>query len=153
FASKEENKWILDEWKKLTFNQKVLLIKQKYPNLSIDNVKSQINLTNIMVNDAEDFIKKNDKYKQLRKLIREQEANEDKAINNQLNIVYYKPVTNTNRYHRIGYIFSSGIMWTQSIQSCLAHCTILSLDLKSVCYSFLVVRFHEYFQKNQRVLP
>ncbi|RNA39597.1 hypothetical protein BpHYR1_051152 [Brachionus plicatilis] len=77
FASKEENKWIPDEWKKLTFNQKVILIKQKYPNLSIDNVKSQINLTNIMVNDVEDFIKKNDKYKQLRKLIREQEANED----------------------------------------------------------------------------
>ncbi|RNA29602.1 hypothetical protein BpHYR1_040217 [Brachionus plicatilis] len=77
FASKEENKWILDEWKRLTFNQKVILIKQKYPNLSIDNVKSQINLTNIMVNDAEDFIKKNDKYKQLRKQIREQEANED----------------------------------------------------------------------------
>ncbi|RNA03670.1 hypothetical protein BpHYR1_009214, partial [Brachionus plicatilis] len=77
FASKEENKSILDEWKKLSFNQKLILIKQKYPNLSIDNDKSQINLTNIMVNDAEDFIKKNEKYKQLRKLIREQEANED----------------------------------------------------------------------------
>ncbi|RNA07249.1 hypothetical protein BpHYR1_025164 [Brachionus plicatilis] len=77
FASKEENKWILDEWKKLTFNKKVILIKQKYPNHSIDNVKSQINLTNIMINDAEDFIKKNDGYKQLRKLKREQDANKD----------------------------------------------------------------------------
>ncbi|RNA38463.1 hypothetical protein BpHYR1_047571 [Brachionus plicatilis] len=40
FASKEENKWILVEWKKLTFNQKVIVIKQKYPNLSIDNVNN-----------------------------------------------------------------------------------------------------------------
>ena len=29
FAFKEENKWILMEWKKLTFNLKVTLIKQK----------------------------------------------------------------------------------------------------------------------------
>ncbi|RNA21539.1 hypothetical protein BpHYR1_011845 [Brachionus plicatilis] len=49
------------------------------PNLSIDNIKSQINLTNIIFNDAEAFIKKNDGYKQLRKQIRELEANEDRS--------------------------------------------------------------------------
>ena len=69
------------EWKKLTFNLKVTLIKQKYPSLSIDNVESQIELTNLMVNDAEAFINKNKGYFQLRKLIREQEAKED-SINN-----------------------------------------------------------------------
>ena len=77
FAFKKENKWILMEWKKLTLNLKVTLIKQKYPNLSIDDVKSQIELTNLMINDAEAFINKNERYLQLRKLIREQEVKED----------------------------------------------------------------------------
>ena len=81
FAFKEENKWILMEWKKLTFYLKVTLIKQKYPSLSIDNVESQIELTNLMVNDGEAFINKNEGYFQLRKLIREQEAKKD-SINN-----------------------------------------------------------------------
>ena len=43
------------EWRKLTFNLKVTLLKPRYPNLSIDNFKSQIELTNLIVNDAEAF--------------------------------------------------------------------------------------------------